>query len=120
MGPTGEDPRISVLSRLAESVKTISELPECRNAFRKIYGNFVRRVKLLSPLFEELRDSDKALGVEEVIALESLGEALNSAKELIKSVNQGSKLYQVPFCLVCVFCFLFGCQENEGKGRKTI
>ncbi|PQQ01803.1 U-box domain-containing protein 14 [Prunus yedoensis var. nudiflora] len=94
MGPTGEDPRNSVLSRLAESVEAISELPECRNAFRKMYGNFVRRVKLLSPLFEELRDSDKALGVEEVIALESLGEALNSAKGLIKSVNQGSKLYQ--------------------------
>ncbi|TQD96667.1 hypothetical protein C1H46_017742 [Malus baccata] len=87
-------PSNSVLSQLAESVKAISELPECRNAFRKMYGNFVRRVKLLSPLFEELRDSDKAMGEEEVVALESLGEALNSAEELIKSVNQGCKLYQ--------------------------
>ncbi|XP_068331030.1 U-box domain-containing protein 14-like [Pyrus communis] len=94
MGPAGEDTSRSVVSQLTESVKAISELPECRNAFRKMYGNFVRRVKLLSPLFEELRDGYKQLGEEEVVALESLGEALNSAKQLIKSVNQGSKLYQ--------------------------
>lgn len=105
MGLTEDDPRNSVLSQLVESVKAISELPECRNMFRKMYGNFVRRVKLLSPLFEELRDSDKELGDEEVEAFESLGEALHSAKELIKSVNQGSKLYQVH-CFVLVFYFV--------------
>ncbi|KAL6131236.1 hypothetical protein ACLB2K_069612 [Fragaria x ananassa] len=94
MGQTEDHPGKMVLSQLVDSVKAISELPECRNVFRKMYGNFVRRVKLLSPLFEELRDSDKQLGEEEVEAFESLGEALHSAMELIKSVNQGSKLYQ--------------------------
>ncbi|KAM1758055.1 hypothetical protein ACFX11_007225 [Malus domestica] len=80
MGPTGEYTSRSVVSQLAESVKAIFELLECRNAFRNMYGNFVRRVKLLSPLFEELRDTNKPLGEGEVVALESLGEALNSAK----------------------------------------
>ncbi|KAE7997000.1 hypothetical protein FH972_001675 [Carpinus fangiana] len=93
MGPM-EDPEDSVLSRLVESVKAISELPECRNVSKKMYGNLVRRVKLLSPLFEELRDSEKELGEEEVKALESLRIALDSAKDVLGSVNGGSKLYQ--------------------------
>ncbi|KAM1857178.1 hypothetical protein ACFX14_007313 [Malus domestica] len=45
-----------------------------------MYGNFVWRVKLLSHLFEELRDTNKPLGEGKVVALELLGEALNSAK----------------------------------------
>ncbi|GLT65359.1 hypothetical protein SLA2020_377970 [Shorea laevis] len=93
MGPM-DDPEDSVLSRLVESVRAISELPECRNVCKKLYGNLVRRVKLLSPLFEELRDSEKELGEEEVKALESLRIALDSAKDLLGSVNGGSKLYQ--------------------------
>ncbi|XP_015881290.3 U-box domain-containing protein 14 [Ziziphus jujuba] len=90
-----EDARNSVLSQLVESVKAISESSECCNAFKKICGNLVRRVKLLSPLFEELRDSDKqVVGEEEVKAFESLRLALVSTKLLLESVNQGSKLYQ--------------------------
>jgi hypothetical protein len=104
MGPN-EDPEDSVLSRLVESVRAISELPECRNVCRKMYGNLVRRVKLLSPLFEELRDSQEELGEEEVKALESLRLALDSAKDLLGSVNGGSKLYQVGFWSIL---FLFG------------
>jgi hypothetical protein len=106
MGPM-EDPEDSVLSRLVESVKAISEFPECRNACKKMYGSLVRRVKLLSPLFEELRDSEKELGEEEVKALESLRIALDSAKDVLGSVNGGSKLYQVGFWSSLVsFCLV--------------
>lgn len=95
MGPNPiESTEQSVLNRLSESVKSISELPECRNVCKKMYGNLVRRVKLLSPLFEELRDSNQELGEEEVKALESLRVALDSAKEVLGSVNGASKLYQ--------------------------
>lgn len=98
MGPNPiESTEQSVLNRLSESVKSISELPECRNVCKKMYGNLVRRVKLLSPLFEELRDSNQELGEEEVKALESLRVALDSAKEVLGSVNGASKLYQVLF-----------------------
>ncbi|KAL5569388.1 hypothetical protein UlMin_025963 [Ulmus minor] len=89
------DPRSSKLSQLVELVKAISESPECRNVFKKMYGNLVRRVKLLSPLFEELRDSDEALDEEEMKGFESLRVALDSTKELLMSVNRESKLYQV-------------------------
>lgn len=92
-----------VVARLAESIKEISGLPECHNVCKRMYGNLVRRVKLLSPLFEELKDSDESLSDEQVAAFESLRVALDSAKTLLKSVNQGSKLYQVCMSGFC-FC----------------
>lgn len=97
MSPMEEETRNSVLSQLVDSVKAVSELPECRNVFKKISGDLVRRVKLLSPLFEELRDSDEALDEEELKPLESLRISLDSTKELLNSVNHGSRIYQVFF-----------------------
>ncbi|KAF3434008.1 hypothetical protein FNV43_RR25111 [Rhamnella rubrinervis] len=95
MEKTENEARNSVLRQLVESVKAISESSECCNVFKKICGNLVRRVKLLSPLFEELRDSDEELlGEEEMRGFESLRVALGSTMELLESVNQGSKLYQ--------------------------
>uniref|UniRef100_A0A5B6YR50 RING-type E3 ubiquitin transferase n=1 Tax=Davidia involucrata TaxID=16924 RepID=A0A5B6YR50_DAVIN len=62
-----------------------------------MYSNLVRRVKLLNPLFEELKDSEEELGGDEVRGFESLRVALGSAKELIRSVNEGSKLFQALY-----------------------
>lgn len=95
MAPTENDRQNSVPNLLIESVKAISELPECRNVFKKMYGNLERRVKLLSPLLEEIRDCDDDLNEEEVKGLKLLRVAMDSAKEHLESVNQGSKLYQV-------------------------
>ncbi|KAM6584403.1 hypothetical protein CsatB_011405 [Cannabis sativa] len=94
MGLREEELRNSVLNQLVDSVKAISELSDCRNVFKKTTGDLVRRVKLLSPLFEELRDSDKALAEEELKSLETLRIALVSTKELLNSTNHGSKIYQ--------------------------
>lgn len=99
MDPTEGDSGTSVLSQLVDSVKAISEFPESRNAFKKTSGDLVRRVKLLSPMFEELRDGDEAIGAEEMEALKFLKVALDSTKELLDSVNQGSKIFQVNFLL---------------------
>ena len=118
METTEDGARNSVLSQLVESVKAISELSECCNAFKKICGNLVRRVKLLSPLFEDLRASDEeVLGEEEMKAFESLRLALSSTMELLESVNHGSKLYQVPVSSL-ISCFLFGLLVKKGKERK--
>ncbi|KAL3523494.1 hypothetical protein ACH5RR_016328 [Cinchona calisaya] len=83
-----------LLSRLSESTRAISALPGCRTASKKIYCYLVRRIKLLSPLFEELNDSDEELQDDVVTGLELLGIALNSALELLKSVHEGSKILQ--------------------------
>ncbi|KAH6801706.1 plant U-box 14 [Perilla frutescens var. frutescens] len=86
----------AALSQLSESVKAVCALPECRTVAKKMYGNLVRRVKLLNPLFEELQDG---AGGDELIhdvvpGLDSLGIALDSAFELLKSVHEGSKIFQ--------------------------
>ncbi|KAI9098370.1 hypothetical protein K1719_024995 [Acacia pycnantha] len=84
-----------VVDRLLASIKEISGLPECRNVCKRMYGNLVRRVKLLSPLFEEIKDSDcELLSDEHIRSFESLGNALGSAKSLLEFMNQGSKLYR--------------------------
>ncbi|KAA8539270.1 hypothetical protein F0562_025962 [Nyssa sinensis] len=93
MGPM-DDPKDALLSQLADAIRDISGLPECRSALKKMYSNLVRRVKLLSPLFEELKDGYEELGDDEVRGFESLLVALGSAKELLRSVNDGSKLFQ--------------------------
>ncbi|PWA79242.1 plant U-box 14 [Artemisia annua] len=85
-----------ILSQLVDLVKVISGLPDCRNASRKMYGNLMRRIKLLSPLFEELKDGEKQQKLDEgdLKGFNDLIIALNMALELLKSVNDGSKIFQ--------------------------
>ncbi|KAI5575320.1 hypothetical protein POPTR_010G226500v4 [Populus trichocarpa] len=89
-----EDPNSELMSGLVDSVKEISMSPECRNVCKKMHGNLVRRIKLLSPLFEELKDNNEELSEEETKGFELLRTALDSAKELLKLVVEGSKVYQ--------------------------
>lgn len=93
MGPV-EDSKNYIVTQLVQIVKEISALPDCRNASKKRYSSLVRRIKLLSPLFEELMDKDGEVGAEEARALQSLLAALNLAKEHLIWVNEASKLYQ--------------------------
>lgn len=95
MGSSMDSSKMSVLSQLLAIVKEVSGFPECRNTTKKMYYNLVRRIKLLSPLFEELKDSEEELEDSEIRAFESLRGSLDSAMDLLKLVNEGSKLYQV-------------------------
>ncbi|XP_027111504.1 U-box domain-containing protein 14 [Coffea eugenioides] len=93
MSPRGNSQE-ALLSQLSETIRTVSTLPECRAVVKKIYCNLVRRIKLLSPLFEELKDGEEELQDDVVRGLELLRIALNSALELLKSVHEGSKILQ--------------------------
>lgn len=84
-----------VVTQLIDAFKEISGYPECRNTSKKLYSNLIRRVKLLSPLIEELKDAEeKQLCQDQLQALDLLQVSLDSAKQLLKSVNEGSKLFQ--------------------------
>ncbi|KAL8051718.1 hypothetical protein ABFX02_06G166200 [Erythranthe guttata] len=90
-----ENPEEAILSQLSESVKAITALPECKTVSRKMYGNLVRRIKLLSPLFEELKDAGEEQLADDVVqGLDALRIALDSALQLLKSVHEGSKIFQ--------------------------
>lgn len=85
-----------VLGQLCGLVDAIYGLPDCRTVSKKMYGNLVRRVKLLSPLFEELKEGgvEEGIGSDAVEGLASLRAAIESALELLKSVHEGSKIFQ--------------------------
>lgn len=86
------------MESLSAVVSEISSLPEPRGPLRRACCDLARRVKLLSPLFDEIRDGIRDGPVEgvEIGAVPALFDALAAAKDLLLSVNRGSRLYQVP------------------------
>ncbi|KAG1359668.1 U-box domain-containing protein 12 [Cocos nucifera] len=104
MGPTNdeEEPETggglggnAAVETVSRAVAEVAGLPESRGPLRRLCCDLSRRVKLLSPLFDELRDGGGgSLGEFQAQALVSLHGALVEAKELLVSVNDGSKLYQ--------------------------
>ncbi|WOK98357.1 U-box domain-containing protein 12 [Canna indica] len=102
MAPTAEEeeePEIgggtAAVEALLEVVAEVSALPEPRGPLRRMYCDLARRVKLLAPLFDELRDDADSLHPSELRGLESLCAAVVEARDVLRSVNEGSKLYQV-------------------------
>uniref|UniRef100_A0A7N0T6I4 RING-type E3 ubiquitin transferase n=1 Tax=Kalanchoe fedtschenkoi TaxID=63787 RepID=A0A7N0T6I4_KALFE len=94
----GRDPPAALVAdALLDSVKRISSLPECTSAThtKRMYSNLVRRIKLLTPFFEELSDCQLLqLGQVESKAFQALNVALASAFLLLNSITGGSKIYQ--------------------------
>ncbi|CAO2821492.1 unnamed protein product [Amaranthus hypochondriacus] len=89
---------IVTITKIIQIIKEFCSLPECKNSSKRMYSNLVRRVKLLSPLFEELVDREdhelELIPVDQLQAFQSLLAALISAKDLLSWVLESSKLYQ--------------------------
>ncbi|XP_075519842.1 U-box domain-containing protein 13-like [Primulina tabacum] len=90
-----DEDKAALSRKLIEIVNEISAISEYRSAVRKQYMNLARRLKLLTPMFEEIRDSKESIPEESIIALASLVKALESAKELLLFGSEGSKIYLV-------------------------
>ncbi|KAG6515539.1 hypothetical protein ZIOFF_025964 [Zingiber officinale] len=104
MGSTEEGPEISggvdgvaVVEALSGVVEEVTSLPENRGPLRRMSFDLTQRVKLLAPLFDELRDDAGSIRPDELRGLESLRVALVEAKEILRLVNAGSRLYQIHF-----------------------
>ena len=91
--------------KLIDSVNEISSISDYRASVKKHYCNLARRLKLSMPMFEEIRDAQYSIPDESFRALNSLKIALDSAKELLKFGNDGSKIYLV--CEFLGFRFVF-------------
>ncbi|EER87680.1 U-box domain-containing protein 12 [Sorghum bicolor] len=63
----------------------IAALPEPRGPMRRLCGDLTRRIRLLAPLFQHLQDRGDAL---------LLADALGAARDLLRAVHDGSKIYQ--------------------------
>ncbi|XP_059300517.1 U-box domain-containing protein 13-like isoform X1 [Lycium ferocissimum] len=90
-----EEERGVLAQKLIEIVNEISSISNFRISVKKEYCNLARRLKLLFPMFEEIRDTKESVPEDSIKALISLKEALESTKELLKFGSQGSKIYLV-------------------------
>ncbi|XP_034687853.1 U-box domain-containing protein 13 [Vitis riparia] len=90
-----EEAKGAPVQELIDTVSKISSISDYRCTVRKEYCNLARRLKLLIPMFEEIRDSKEPIPEESLKALVSLKEALESAKELLRFGSEGSKIFMV-------------------------
>ena len=110
-----EEEKSALVQSLIDMVSEIASISEYKCTVKKQYCNLARRLKLLTPMFEELRDSKEALPEDTMKALVSFMDALKSAKDLLRFGSEGSKIYLVcalllaswSFSTVCICGFLY-------------
>ncbi|PON58943.1 Beta-catenin [Parasponia andersonii] len=90
-----EEEKSALVQSLIDAVSEIASISEYRCTVKKHYCNLSRRLKLLTPMFEEIRDSKEALPRDTTKALVSFMEALKSANDLLRFGSEGSKIYLV-------------------------
>lgn len=81
------------VKELMQVIDTIGSYGGFRKTQRKECLNMVRRLKLLVPLLEEIRELDRQVSIEASNCLANLKKALLAAKKLLKDCNYGSKIY---------------------------
>lgn len=92
-----EEEKAALTGKLIELVDEISGISEFRCTVKKQYCNLARRLKLLTPMFEEIRDIKEVVPKCSLKALVCLKAGLESAKDMLKFGSEGSKIYLVRF-----------------------
>ncbi|XP_024401002.1 U-box domain-containing protein 13 isoform X1 [Physcomitrium patens] len=87
--------QVQLIQSLIDVVNTIGLKGDYIKSHKKECALLTRRVKLLAPLFEELRESRQKMSYKTCTALHDLEEALQSANKLLQMCHDGSKLYLV-------------------------
>ncbi|KAM1276990.1 hypothetical protein ACFX13_030144 [Malus domestica] len=93
--PAMEEDRGALVQSLIDTINEIASISDYRCVVKKQYCNLARRLKLLTPMFEEIRDSKEEVSQDTLKALLSFMEALESAKELLRFGGESSKIYLV-------------------------
>ena len=94
--PSFDMPDADLLSHLIELVNEISNIGEyAKRIFKTECSNLTRRVKLLAPLFDEVKEQKRSLPEEALSCFKLIENAMQNARELLKSCHFGSKLYSV-------------------------
>ncbi|XP_031493650.1 U-box domain-containing protein 15-like [Nymphaea colorata] len=82
-----------IIQSLFEIEEAICAFGDYRRAHRKECFNLVRRIKLLGPLLEEVRENEAPLSEKSVACFGNLKKAFICAKKLLKTCHNGSKIY---------------------------
>ncbi|KAF5455654.1 hypothetical protein F2P56_025204 [Juglans regia] len=93
LGASNQPDKLDVVEELVGVVESVARFGDYRRTQRKECCGIVRRMKVLLPLFEEIRDLEKPLPEAGVAWLCNLKKAFLMAKKLLKTCNEGSKIY---------------------------
>ncbi|KAL5778345.1 hypothetical protein ACOSP7_011271 [Xanthoceras sorbifolium] len=84
---------IDVIQEIFSVIEFVAQLGDYRRTQRKECYNLARRMKLMLPLLEEIRDYDSPINEAALASLCCLKKALVMAKKLLRTCNEGSKIY---------------------------
>ncbi|GMH12758.1 hypothetical protein Nepgr_014599 [Nepenthes gracilis] len=90
-----EDEKGQLLKNLMNTIDEATSISEYQTTMKKQYTNLARRLKLLTPMFEEIMESKEPLSEDTVKSLATFSEALDAAKDLLRFCIEGSKIYLV-------------------------
>ncbi|XP_021716169.1 U-box domain-containing protein 13-like [Chenopodium quinoa] len=82
-----------LLNNLIDRINEIASISDYRPPVKKQYCNLARRLKLLTPMFEELKESQLPLDSDVVINLVAFLDSLVQALDLLRFGSLGSKIY---------------------------
>ena len=91
----------SLVQKILDTVGVIASIGDFKT-HKKECSTLIRRVKLLVPLFEEVRDLSISLSEEDFTCFTVLESALITVKALLLLCNRGSKLYLVRLSLTLI------------------
>lgn len=104
----------ALVQSLVNVLDEISAISEFKNAYKRQFCNLSRRIKLLGPLIEELKESKNPIPDKEVETLAQLKNALDLAKELLRLGTEGSKIFLVNVASPPFFSY-FKCVVSASK-----
>lgn len=89
----GDTEGLSPLQSLVDTVKIVDLMNFFRASHKKECTNLVRRIRLLMPLFEEVKEKETSISEEALPSFLALDKALKAAARLLQFCRDGSKLY---------------------------
>ena len=92
--PTAQE-EIDLVEETVSLIEYVARLGDYRTTQRQECYNLVRRMKILLPFFDEIRCLGSPITTNGIVCLSKLKKALRLAKKLLKTCNEGSKIYLV-------------------------
>ncbi|XP_022766550.1 U-box domain-containing protein 15-like [Durio zibethinus] len=90
--PTAQE-EIDIVEDTVSLIEYVARLGDYRRTQRKECYSLVRRMKILLPFFDEIRYLGSPITANGIVCLSKLNKALRLAKKLLKTCNEGSKIY---------------------------
>lgn len=88
-----EDDKGQLLNKIIDTITEISSISDYRHPMKKQYCNLARRLKLLIPMFEEIKESEEPLSDETLQSLVNFNDSLQPALDLLLFGSHGGKIY---------------------------